>query len=276
MPVSRKTVWAISVFGCGALLFFFFFDLPVAQLVYRPGTWFGAFFRVAAPMAPPICGLLFSGCLTRSKSQTVGWRLFGCFAALLFAAAGGYLFFRYLDRVHPAAVMALTLLLFGGSLLLGGVLHPEPETLRCAEVTAIVTITAVFLAVELLKNIWGRPRFYAMTEPAAEFVRWLFPQGKPVSDAFKSFPSGHTANGSMVLLLLLLPSVFPGVARHKTVLEVFVCCWAALTAFSRMVEGMHFASDVTAGFLVAFWIFCGTSSAVFARGTKPAAPENKT
>ena len=275
MPFSRKTVWMVSVFGCTALLLFFFFDLPIAQLVYRPGTWFGAFFRVAAPMAPPICGLLFFGCLARSEEQTAGWRLFGCFAALLLAAAGGYLFFYYLDWFHPLAVAALALLLFAGSLLSGGMLHPEPRVLRRAAVTAAVTITAVFLAVELLKNIWGRPRFYAMTEPEAEFVRWLFPQGRPVSDAFKSFPSGHTANGSMVLLLLLLPSVFPGAARYKTVLEVFVCCWAVLTAFSRMVEGMHFASDVTAGFLVAFWIFCGISGAVFARGTKPAAPEHR-
>ena len=274
MVLSKKTVWAVSVLGCAALLIFFFLDLPAAQSVYRPGTWFGAFFRVAAPMMPPVFGLLFSGCLARSESEPAGWRFFGCFTALLFASAGGYLFFHYLGRSHPAAVAALSLLLLSGSLLLGGVLHPRPETLRRTAVTAVIVIAAVFLTVELLKNIWGRQRFCFMADPAAEFTRWLFPQGRPSSDAFKSFPSGHTANGSMVLLLLLLPSVFPGAERHRLLLKLFAGGWIVLTALSRMLEGMHFASDVTAGFLVAFWVFCAVSGAAQQRRPK-GKPERK-
>jgi len=267
MAVSKKTAWIVSACGTAALILFFFVDLPVARQLYRPGTGFGAFFRVAAPLMPPLCGLLFSGCLARTTEEPVGWRLFGAASSAVYSAAGGFLFFYYLGVRRPVATLLLAAALFLGSMLLGGISKPDPAALRRAAAAAFVMIGAVFLTVEILKNIWGRPRFYAMTDPALQFTRWLFPKGKPVSDAFKSFPSGHTANGSAVLLLMLVSAVFPRAARSKTTLSVFVWSWIALTALSRMLEGMHFASDVTVGFLISFWTFCAVQHMVY-RPTK--------
>ena len=174
-------------------------------------------------------------------------------------------FFHYIKWSHPAAVAGLAVVLLVGALLLGGMFKADPKALCRAAVTALVMIALVFLEVEILKNIWGRRRFYSMTDPAAEFTRWLFPQGKPASDSFKSFPSGHTANGSAALLLLLLPSVFPKAKWNKTVLAVCVFGWSACVAVSRMLEGAHFASDVTVGFLLAFLTFFAVSRIVFFR-----------
>ena len=275
MIISKKTLWIVSACGVGALLLFFFFDLPIAQAAYHPGTWFGAFFRVAAPMMPSLCALLFLGCIVREQRQPMRWRVFSLVAAIFFSGVGTYMFFHNLHWSHPVAIAAVAAALFAGALLLGGWLHPDLDAVRRAAATAVVMIAVVFIAVELLKNIWGRPRFYAMTDPVTEFTRWIFPQGKPTSNAFKSFPSGHTANGSDVLLLLLLPMVFPSAQKHKIGLTVFAYVWIVLTAVSRMVEGMHFASDVTVGFLLAFWTFCAVSR-IFFRHNLPGAKNHNT
>ena len=72
------------------------------------------------------------------------------------------------------------------------------------------------------------------------------------SEEFKSFPSGHVG-ASMVTCLFI--SILPLINKEyeKYQIPLFYCffAWSLLVAFSRMLVGAHFLSDVSMGGLIA-------------------------
>ena len=101
----------------------------------------------------------------------------------------------------------------------------------------------------LLKNIVARPRPFAEIEA-------LIPMITKPKDF--SFPSGHTTASFAVALVMLrmLPKKFgiPAVVL------------AALVAFSRLYLGVHYPTDVLAGFVIAL---VGSTLSVWIVRTKP-------
>ena len=74
-----------------------------------------------------------------------------------------------------------------------------------------------------------------------------------------------------LVLVMLFSKAFPSLRRVQPLLNACTVIWIPLMAFSRMVEGMHFASDVTAGFVLALAIFALVSSERFRKWTAPLA-----
>jgi len=92
-----------------------------------------------------------------------------------------------------------------------------------------------------------------------------------------SFPSGHALNsavGVLVILLVLLPALSRRSSR--------IAAWAAggavvaVTGFDRMALGVHYLSDVVAGWLVATALVLATAAAFVTwrreRGRPPSGP----
>ena len=69
-------------------------------------------------------------------------------------------------------------------------------------------------------------------------------------DEFKSFPSGHTANASALMLLSLLPQLHPSLASRRHLLFTAGFSWTALVALSRIVTGAHYLTDTVMGFTI--------------------------
>ena len=252
------------IFACIAVLLavFTFADLPIAHAVYRPNTLFGEAFEIAAPGAAPLVLLFFAACLFWEQHRK-GNRVKAAGLLAFMAASAGLAAQQMTHYAQEASLLVtgvLAALFFTLFLALCARLCPDSERLLRAFIAALIMVAAVFVTVEVVKILWGRMRFRAMDNPQTQFTIWLLPQGRPLSDAQKSFPSGHTANGAAVLLLLLIPWVFPGARRYQKVLGAGVFTWILLTALSRMVEGAHFASDVTMGFFIAFAAFCAVTS----------------
>ncbi len=67
-------------------------------------------------------------------------------------------------------------------------------------------------------------------------------------EEFKSFPSGHSANSSILMLLTLLPVLRPSLSRQRTMLFGVGFGWAV--AVSRIVMGAHYLSDTAMGLAV--------------------------
>jgi membrane-associated phospholipid phosphatase len=118
----------------------------------------------------------------------------------------------------------------------GGLLcsRPRPGWLGAAVGAACLGVGQ--LARLTLSVAMGRPR------PAA--ADWLVPAGG------YAFPSGHTTTATMAagLLGLGLTRLLRG--RWRAVGLVLVACWAVAVGWTRLYLGVHWPSDVLAGWLL--------------------------
>lgn len=145
---------------------------------------------------------------------------------------------------------------------------------------AIVCTVAFYLIVHFIKSPIGRVRFRTMhylestalgKEAFDLYTPWYVINGKRklwdvaganetntlynfVSDACKSFPSGHTFSAGMVYTLLALPYLNKKFATKKSraILWTVTICYTALVAISRIVAGAHYMSDVLVGGSLSF------------------------
>lgn len=144
-------------------------------------------------------------------------------------------------------------------------------------ITATVAVVVANVLIMIVKGPVGRMRFRAINTALGEgyiasgdvagYTRWYIANGQPsdkvlkafelryaVTDAFKSFPSGHTCAAATTYMLILLPDVID--FKHKKGAKI--ACWiipiafTMLVAISRIVVGAHYMSDVTMGGTLAF------------------------
>ena len=98
------------------------------------------------------------------------------------------------------------------------------------------------------------PWYKANGQPSEEIIAMFTAKWPGASDAFKSFPSGHTCSAAMSYGLIMLPDAID--FKHKKAARL--ACWIApilitgLVAISRIVAGAHYMSDVTCGGTIGF------------------------
>lgn len=274
MSPLRHAVWVLSLCAA-ALTVFFFTDLSIAQSVYDPDTFFGWFFDVFSPSIAPVIGMVLLCCLRISDTEQKTHPILAA-AEYILAAGCAYIsvsqFDKYAETDMPVWVQIVAALaVFSGGMLTAFCAKPDRKALQQLTMQAVCMIITVFVAIIVIKIIWGRQRFFTMTDPLNQFTPWLFPQGGGTQSMYKSFPSGHTGNGSALMLITLFPAAFPGLRKIRPVLYVLAGVWIPLMAFSRMVEGAHFASDVTMGFTLAYIMFCVVNTQWFIHSTEKAA-----
>jgi membrane-associated phospholipid phosphatase len=147
-----------------------------------------------------------------------------------------------LDRAHPAVVTAARLLTHLG----------DPAVVTTAAVAAVAVLLAarrprpaVFVAAVRL----GTLVLSGVTKTAVGRARPRFED--PVAHAFgASFPSGHALGSSstwLALALVVLPLVARGLRPWLLVAAVAV---ALVVCATRVLLGVHYLSDVTAGFVL--------------------------
>jgi membrane-associated phospholipid phosphatase len=113
---------------------------------------------------------------------------------------------------------------------------------------AIVIVFAEILLVNIIKIFWGRMRFRNMEGDYSLFTSWYHPQGIQengvTTEAYKSFPSGHSANGWTMMLWMMF---MPFVSKWRNFMLVCAVAWGICTSTSRVIMGDHFATDVLFG-----------------------------
>ena len=118
-------------------------------------------------------------------------------------------------------------------------------------VTGIIVMFVEIGAVEAIKALWGRVRFRDLLKAGSyeAFTPWYHPNG---INGNQSFPSGHTGNAALSFLMLLLPYVSEKWNKHRVWCFVIPLIFTAVLAFTRLVMGAHYLSDVTVGGTIGF------------------------
>ncbi len=111
---------------------------------------------------------------------------------------------------------------------------------RCALVGV-----ATFVIIWLFKLTWGRVRFRQGGSDPEIFTPWYLPQG---FTGYYSFPSGHTANATVILTVTFYFRFMSEKARRfKPIIITLLAVWLVAVALSRVLIGAHFLSDVLFG-----------------------------
>ncbi len=115
-------------------------------------------------------------------------------------------------------------------------------------VHCFIAAVLVFVVIWCLKLLWGRVRFRQLTD-IAQFTPFYMPNGFSGFDGHYSFPSGHTANATVILSLTYYFGFIKS-ERIKSVLKCLLIIWIIIVALSRVVVGAHYLSDVLFGMAV--------------------------
>lgn len=101
-----------------------------------------------------------------------------------------------------------------------------------------------FAIIWAFKLCWGRVRFRQL-EDISQFTSWYLPQG---FTGYFSFPSGHTANATVISACIYYFEFIP--KRFEKIKPLFcavIAVWIPLVAISRVLVGAHYLSDVLFG-----------------------------
>ena len=174
------------------------------------------------------------------------------------------------------------LALFSAALTLFAVNNFSDESLKKLLKFSLVTlgsIVAAVLIVQALKVPFGRMRYRAMNVlgNTSGYTRWYVPNGQPdkewmravfgTSDAYKSFPSGHTrAAAGTFYLVTLADAVGVKSKKKRALLWALGIGFTAAVAVSRIMVGAHFFSDVLIGGAIGFLVCMLSREIFFCRG----------
>lgn len=110
-----------------------------------------------------------------------------------------------------------------------------------ASIILLLAIINPLLFVQIVKVVWGRTRPRDVLWGGGVYTPWFIING---ATGNKSFPSGHTAMGWMLLPLLILVREREWKDPVKILTWVGVIGWGLFVGASRVVVAAHFASDV--------------------------------
>lgn len=128
----------------------------------------------------------------------------------------------------------------------------------------ILFTCAFYILVNIIKGPVGRMRYRAMNEIGdfTGYTPWyvisdaknIYGDLVSTSDAFKSFPSGHTFSAGCCYVLLAVPDIFEkyNTKKFRILSYVITVCYTGLVALYRIRVGAHYLSDVTIGGTMAY------------------------
>lgn len=121
----------------------------------------------------------------------------------------------------------------------------------------LITMFGSLIVINMIKKPWSRPRMRMILEQGDAIFQPWWVIGCEMKDTllnlgvkaeeFKSFPSGHTANAACACLLAVLPYIVTSLKGKENTLFLTGFIFTILVAFSRIIMGAHFLSDVTVG-----------------------------
>ncbi len=259
---SKRVFWGILFIWLILMAIFTFADLNLSKSIYNPvNSMFGKFFDVFGEH-PALIILFISGSILFKTSQNdkIVKKVIVRLVSILFIFMGGFTVFLFIFHRGMGIINTNLVLLSIAFVVLLAVLvqlflnRIPLETLKLYNTAAwagIVIIFAEMMIVNVLKIFWGRLRFREMGDDYSQFTTWFLPNGIQENgikgEAYKSFPSGHSANGWAIMVgMLFMP--YKKIWRNSML--VIAIIWGVCTSVSRVIMGAHFATDVLFGAMI--------------------------
>ena len=261
---TKKIIFLILI----VIPFAFWFgisDLEISrQLVNQNSAW--AMFLQNYGMIPGIIVILSGINIYYSSIKSKTDFLSYTIRAIFFLVGSGLIFYLFEILLEDFVLNNLVLFLiisFAIGFIIFMIIHKvslvkNPVIIKYSKVVVGMSLFGYVIGIQVIKFLWGRVRFRELDPAFSQFTPWYLPQG---ITGFDSFPSGHAAMGWMLLALLILFD--KSKVWIKNIIFMLIIMWAVLLAYSRVVIGAHFGSDVLFGsffIILTFLILRGNSN----------------
>ncbi len=253
-----------------------FFDFQISQwqdtinqnfLIHGYYRFFEIFGEFAFSLIPAIIFAFFANFGYRKRNAFIKWTqtILNSLGMVFFSFMVFSGFARYLFPEGGNSAGQVTGTMYVISFILGIILAiilfklmfniktENYKYFRRVAIMSVVYLVVLTVVVNYIKITWSRPRYWVVMSGEATFVPWYIINGNNVteiSNAFMSFPSGHTANAFASLALSLW---FIGPKRDRVFNIMMI--WGLLTAISRIFAGQHYLTDTVMGGLISFGLF---------------------
>ncbi|MCD8116043.1 MAG: phosphatase PAP2 family protein [Oscillospiraceae bacterium] len=240
---------------CVLMLGFMFVDLPIALWIYNADSAFGRFFEIIGTLPMPVVGIFscVAWLLTCDRRRKVGTALNWVFGVLFLAYFIFYAYRSFANALPEGRISMLIVMLLWlpASVILSVRLIKSGKRagLRRAAVIGVAGCGTAVFGPMLLKEFMSRPRFNMLDDPVTEFTYWFARQPHTALSVNSSFPSGHAAQAATSMAVLLIP-LFAEKYNTRRFYLIAMCASIGFTLcvmLSRMVLGMHYATDVITG-----------------------------
>ncbi len=268
MVITKRFIWiSIAVLVCLlGVLAVGNLDYTISKSIINEHSTWANFFNMFGEF-PAMLGMLVGvAILFGGRRKEIAWRnvvgwIFSIPFMLLFSFAIVFMPINYYFEHNPngipqmwmiiAAVGAIALFAIT-MLLIKKVSNKKLRELRKIGLILIILVITEMVLVNVVKILWARPRMRSI-ESVDEFVHWYKINGPSNDNELKSFPSGHAANGWIMLAYtMFLPYLKK---MKKNWFMIFAIVWGTGVAVSRVVLGAHFLSDVLVGSYITILAF---------------------
>lgn len=234
-----------------------FFDLSFSEMVFTENHWFSVLMEAICfiPIYLPIT--LFFFLLSIKCKKTWQTRLFLILTALSVSVAitVGFSYIHKRGIVRWLSFPIYFPIIFLLFLFLSEKMRRRHTNIKDSAFSGLLIISIAGIlylfyelaVVHLLKALAGRPRYSEiLMDGTLYFVPWFDFSGQ----GGNSFPSGHTAQSCGIMLLLLIPLMFPEKNERQPLYSVISVIWILVTSFTRIIVGKHFLSDTGFAILI--------------------------
>ena len=269
MRIPLLIAWGVAVLG---IIVGSFLDLNISSAIASPNNNFALTISAIGPtfgfMGVAIMGGGFIAFIIKGKYHIALKILFGvlaacCLGVVIYYPGGEYFGINGFYGAAPEWVGYLVVIIPEGAAMVGGYFlfkdwkNDKLWIIFC--IIIVLLLIALLGVIPTIKDNMHRPRyrgliiyndvsFHNWWEPFKEYKDYVNANPTVPHDNFKSFPSGHTAEAS----ILFVPITFLPLANkkfEKVQMPAFfaACGLVLLVAFARILAAAHFLSDVSWG-----------------------------
>lgn len=267
---TKKNGIILGSFLLACLVIGSVFDYQISSLLFNPHSYFGMLFASYGQLPAMLCFSVSGLLLIRIKKPTLISRLLcitGFVLLTSFAVLGITLDpMLYIPNMPLgiSALIAVCIVILTDGLIWKYSASADKKQIKIFILILLGTILTEIILINIIKIPWSRPRMRMIAiQPQAAFQPWwvigsdmkdhLLTLGV-AAEEFKSFPSGHSGNAACAMLLCVLPLITPQCKGKETMLFMIGVLFMLIVAFSRIIMGAHFLSDVTVGMSITFII----------------------